>query len=77
MGDFAAKRSNRRLSDNIIEAHRQACERGNHMLAHLLRDALVIETTGFGHGHRDRRHDADPLLDALDRHRTTFESKAE
>lgn len=65
--------SNRRLSDSIVEAHRRACELGNRDLAHLLREALVVEVTGYGHGRSDRRRNTDEVSGALDRHRTAFE----
>lgn len=73
MAEALTARHYRRLSDNIIEAHRLACERGNQLLAHLLREAMVIEATSFGHGRPDRRRDADHVVGALDRHRVTFE----
>ena len=75
-GTITPRPHHRRLSDNIVEAHRAACERGNQILAHLLREAMVIEATSFGHGRTDRRHDAEPVIDALDRHRLTFEREA-
>ena len=49
-----SRRAKRRLADNIVSAHRKACEAGNRQFAHQLREALVIEVTGFGHGKEDR-----------------------
>lgn len=76
MAGILTGRPRRRLSDNIVEAHRLACERGNQPLAHLLREAMVVEATSFGHGRPDRRRDAESVVDALDRHRLAFERKA-
>jgi len=71
-----SRRTKRRLTDNIVTAHRKACEAGNRELAHQLREALVIEVTGFGHGKKDRRRNADDVVGALDRHRKHFERDA-
>lgn len=71
-----SRRAKRRISDNIVAAHRRACENGQQELAHWLREALVVEVTGFGHGRKDRRRNADDVVGALDRHRRAFGNDA-
>jgi hypothetical protein len=64
----------RRLSDKIIDAFEQACERGEIEVAeHLLR---ALELTLTGHGKTELRQDIEPLASAyaaLDKLRTRRE----
>jgi len=58
----------RRLSDKILAAFEQACDRGELDVAELLVKALEVTLTRVGgHGQTDRRRDMTPLAEAFSR----------
>ena len=68
-----SRQTRRRLSDNIMEAHRRACETGQQDLADRLREALFAEATGVGPDRTDRRSNPDDIDGALVRHQSAFD----
>lgn len=57
----------RRLSDKILNGHKQACESGNVEVAEVLLRALEQELTAIGGGRHDRRTTTAPYERAYER----------
>ena len=59
---------NRRLSDKIILAHKQACEERNKDVAALLLQALEVDLTAIGGAKGENREATEQLEAAFSRH---------
>ncbi len=58
----------RRLSDKIIHAHKQACEEGAVEVARLLFDALEMQLTSIGGSLADKRKEMPEVNEAYELH---------
>lgn len=58
----------RRLSDKIIAAHKQACDGNNHEVAGILLHALEVDLSAIGGDKKEYRESMEHLEQAFRRH---------